>query len=79
MSWIFTPEARWLWGVALGSLLFFPVRRLIFVLSVRRYQAVMQGSLPDKGELNLLRRRVSIRSALICYIFALFYVIYVAR
>ncbi len=38
MEALFTSEYRWLWTVVLGAMLFMPVRKLIWVMSVRRHE-----------------------------------------
>ncbi len=36
MEAMFSPEYTWVWSAALGVVLFFPVKQLIWVLAVRR-------------------------------------------
>ena len=62
-------EYSWLWSAALGVALFYPVRQLIWVLSVRRAQ-VKTGDLPDEETRNSIKRRAGVTSALLCVIFA---------
>ena len=69
MESLFTPESRWLWAAALGLALFFPVRQLIWVLSVRRLQR-RTGELPDDAVRQSLKRRADATSVLLCLVFA---------
>tara|TARA_B100000513_G_C11801548_1_gene152129 strand:- start:88 stop:327 length:240 start_codon:yes stop_codon:yes gene_type:complete len=71
---LFTPEYRWLWTVALAVALFWPVRRLIWVLTVRR--AIEKGGeeTVDAAEQARLRRRAGMTAALLCFVFSYFYV-----
>ncbi len=66
------PESRWLWSVALGVALFFPIRQLIWVLAVRREQR-RSGQLPDEKFQQYLKGRASVTSGLLCLIFAATY------
>ena len=69
METLFSPETRWLWSVMLGLALFFPVRQLIWVMSVRREQR-RSGELPDDAARHVLKLRASATSALLCLVFA---------
>ena len=55
METLFTSEYRWLWTVVLGVMLFFPVRQLIWVLSVRRHER-RTGKEADDPEDGLIMR-----------------------
>ncbi len=68
-----SPEYRWLWSAALGIVLFFPMRQLIWVLSVRRLQRQKKGALPDDRTRQSLKRRAGFTSVLLCLIFATLY------
>lgn len=74
MENLFTQEYRYIWTMVLTVALFFPVRRLIWVMSVRR--AIQKGGEEnvDEAEQARLKRRASVTSALLCFIFSLFYV-----
>ncbi len=72
MEGIISPEYRWLWSVALGVSLFFPVRQLIWVLAVRRQQS-RSGQLPDEKLQQYLKGRASVTSGLLCLVFAAAY------
>ena len=73
MDSILAPDFMWLWAAALGVALFFPVRRLIWMMSVNR--AARKLGSPDIGEeeRRRLRRRAGITAALACYVIALLY------
>jgi len=73
-EFLFSPDAKWLWTAALGVALFFPVRRLIFIMTVRR--AVRKGGADnvDEAEQNRLMKRAGFTAGLLCFLFALFYV-----
>ena len=58
--------------MALALALFFPVRQLIWVLTVRRQQR-RQGRSPDEKMLKYLKTRAGITSALLCLVFAAVY------
>ncbi len=64
-----SPEYRWLWAAVLGIALFYPVRQLIWVLSVRRVQR-KTGELPGEEARDSLKRRAGVTSALLCLVFA---------
>ncbi len=72
MEALLTSEYRWLWTSALALALFFPVRQLIWVLSVRREQRKM-GEVPDENVQQSLKSRAGITSALLCLVFAAIY------
>lgn len=73
METLFTSEYRWLWTVVLGVMLFFPVRQLIWVLSVRRHER-RTGKQADEETRSSMRRRSVATSALLCLVFATTYV-----
>lgn len=73
MSDLFSPEYQLIWTVVLAVLLFFPVRKLIWVLSVRRLQAKNEGELPSEEEQLALKRRAGFTAALLSFIFSYFY------
>jgi hypothetical protein len=74
MEMLFASESRYLWGALLMAALFFPVRQLIWVLTVRR--AVRKGGEAKVGaaEQARLKKRAGMTSALLCFLFALAYV-----
>lgn len=67
-----SPEFRWIWTAALAAALFFPVRQLIWVMSVRRAQR-RSGQLPDEEAREALKRRATVTSVLLCLVFAAAY------
>jgi hypothetical protein len=69
MEALFSPEFKWLWAAALGLVLFFPVRQLIWVLSVRRLQRRM-GELPTDAVRKSLKRHAGMTSLLLCLVLA---------
>lgn len=74
MENLFSQEYRYIWTVVLTAALFFPVRRLIWVMSVRR--AIQKGGEENVGdeEQARLKRRAGVTAVLLCFIFSLFYV-----
>ena len=74
MQSLFTPEYRWLWTVALAAALFWPVRRLIWVMAVRR--AIQKGGeeTVDAAEQARFKRRAGVTAAMLCFVFSYFYV-----
>ena len=74
MEMLFASESRYLWGALLMAALFFPVRQLIWVMTVRR--AIRKGgeAKVDAAEQARLKKRAGMTSALLCFLFALAYV-----
>lgn len=66
-------QSQWLWTIALGLALFLPVRRLIWVLSVRREERKL-GAETDEARRAALKRRASVTAGLLCFVFAVLYV-----
>lgn len=75
MQELFTAQYQWLWTVALGGALFFPVRQLIWVLGVRRAQR-KAGGVVVKDQQLALKKRATVTSALLCFVFSVTYVNY---
>jgi hypothetical protein len=73
MAFLFGPEGQWFWTAVLAAALFFPVRQLIWVVSVRR-QERKRGQQADEAERTLLKRRAGLTAALLCFIFSILYV-----
>lgn len=65
-----SPDYFWIWALLLGGALFYPVRQLIWVLQVRR--AERDGN-QDEERRSVLKRRATITSILLCFVFAFFY------
>lgn len=73
MDAILSDDYMWLWAAALGVALFFPVRRLIWMMSMNRAARKLGRPDVDEAEARRLRRRAGITAALICYIVAALY------
>ena len=73
MEAIFNAEYRYVWMVILAVLLFFPVRQMLWVLSVRR--AIRKGGAEniDDAEQIRLKRRAGVTSAMLCILFSAAY------
>jgi len=61
-----------LWIILLSTVLFFPVRKLIWVLYVRKKQKT-QGSVSEE-EKKTLKKRATLTSVLLCIVFSYLYV-----
>ena len=61
-----------LWIVLLTTALFFPVRKLIWVLYVRRKQKTQQ-SVSDE-ERKIMKKRATLTAILLCIVFSYIYV-----
>ena len=61
-----------LWIVLLSIVLFFPVRKLIWVLYVRKKQKTQQSV--SEEEKNSLKKRATLTAALLCIVFSYVYV-----
>ena len=64
-----------LWIILLSTVLFFPVRKLIWVLYVRKKQKT-QGEVTEE-EKKILRKRANFTAVLLCIVFSYLYVIQV--
>ena len=64
-----------IWGVLLSAVLFFPVRKLIWVLYVRKKQKSQQ--VVSEEEKKSLKKRATFTSILLCVVFSYIYVIQV--
>jgi hypothetical protein len=64
-------KAQWLWTLVLGVGLYFPVRKLIWVMSVRR--AERKHGPTDEEKREFLRKRAYVTAALLCFIFSVLY------
>jgi hypothetical protein len=72
MEELLSSQHQWLWSVLLGLALFFPVRQLIWTLSVRREERKM-GQPTDETRRGALKRRASVTSVLLCFVFSVIY------
>ncbi len=61
-----------LWITLLSIVLFFPVRKLIWVLYVRKKQKSQKSISED--EKNSLKKRATFTAVLLCIVFSYFYV-----
>ena len=66
-----------IWVVVLSAVLFFPVRKLIWVLYVRKKQKT-EGDVTEEEKINL-KKRASFTSFLLCIVFSYLYVIQVFK
>lgn len=71
MNMDYLMNAQWLWTLALGAGLYFPVRKLIWVMTVRR--AERRHGPVDDAKRESLRTRAYVTAALLCFIFAVVY------
>jgi hypothetical protein len=70
MATLLSPDYWWLWALVLGLALFIPVRRLIWILMVRRAERKAPA---DESERLRLRRRAGVTAGLLCFVFAVIY------
>ena len=61
-----------LWIVLLSTVLFFPVRKLIWVLYVRKKQKTQKSV--SEEEKRSLKKRATLTAALLCIVFSYVYV-----
>ena len=61
-----------LWIILLSTVLFFPVRKLIWVLYVRKKQKTQQSV--SEEEKSSLKKRATLTSVLLCIVFSYLYV-----
>ena len=61
-----------LWIILLSTVLFFPVRKLIWVLYVRKKQKVQRTV--SEEEKNSLKKRATFTAILLCIVFSYIYV-----
>ena len=61
-----------LWIILLTTALFFPVRKLIWVLYVRKKQKTQQSV--SEEEKNSLKKRATLTAILLCVVFSYVYV-----
>ena len=75
MAELFTAKYTLLWTLAMAAALYLPVRRLIWVLYVRR--AERDGEESSDEERLALKKRAGISALLLCFVF--FPIFYVAH
>jgi len=73
-EFLFSDQSKWLWVAAMALAMFFPVRKLIWVMTVRRAIRKGGGENVDEAEQARLMRRASFTSALLSFVFSLYYV-----
>ena len=61
-----------LWIILLSTVLFFPVRKLIWVLYVRKKQKTQQSV--SEEEKSSLKKRATLTAVLLCIVFSYVYV-----
>ena len=61
-----------IWTILLSVVLFFPVRQLIWVLYVRKKQKT-QESVSEEEKISL-KKRATLTSVLLCFVFSYLYV-----
>jgi hypothetical protein len=71
MAALFDPKFQLAWAVVLAVLLFFPAKRLIFVLAVRR--AEKKHGPTDGAARAKLARRTAWTAGLLCFVFSYLY------
>ena len=76
MAELFTAKYQMLWAVVLALLLFYPVRQLIWTLTVRRAERDGQD---DAERRHRLKRRANVTAILLSFVFALFYTLSLFR
>ncbi len=76
MSDLFTAEYALLWTAAMTAALFFPVRRLIWVLYVRRAE---RDGVEDAERRQRLHRRAGATGSLLALVFSYFYIAWLFR
>jgi hypothetical protein len=62
----------WMWVFLLAALLFYPVSKLIWVISVRREQRKLKKELSEM-ELTAQKQRARFLAILLCFFFSVFY------
>lgn len=70
MAELFTERYMLLWAAVLAVALFFPVRRLIWVLMMRRAARTVEL---DDAEQGRLKKRAGFTAALLVFVFSYFY------
>ncbi len=73
MADLFGPNATTIWVLVLAAALFFPVRHLIWVLTVRREEK-RQGP-TDETRRAALKRRATFTAVLLCLVFSYIYAV----
>jgi len=66
----FSADYQYLWATVLALALFLPVRRLIWILLVRRAERRAEI---DGAEKQRLRQRAAVTAVLLCFVFSFLY------
>jgi hypothetical protein len=74
MESLFSADYKWLWGLALAAVLFPFVRRIIWVMAVRKHMKKGGEENVDAEEQQRLKKRAGVTSAMLCLMFSLAYV-----
>ena len=70
MAELFTEKYALIWIVALAAALFFPMRQMIWIISVRRAERDGDQNEERRGA---LKKRAGVTSALLAFVFAYLY------
>ncbi len=70
MANFFSADYQYLWAAVLALALFLPVRRLIWILLVRRAERRAEI---DGAEKQRLRQRAAVTAVLLCFVFSFLY------
>ncbi len=62
----------WFWVVLLAALLFFPVSKLLWVISVRRLQKKLHKEL-NESEMVEQKQRARFIAVIVCFMFSVMY------
>ena len=62
----------WLWVIAMAAALFYPVSRLIWVVSIRRLQKKLQTSLSEE-EVRGQKQRAHVIAIVLCTAFSMLF------
>jgi|SaaInl8_150m_RNA_FD_contig_21_1268008_length_359_multi_6_in_0_out_0_1 hypothetical protein len=73
MEEIFSPKFQNLWAMIMAIALWFPVRNVIWQMTVRRAIRKAGEEIMSETEKQRLRRRAGVTSAMICIIFSFVY------
>jgi len=76
MAAIFQPQYWLLWSLVLAFLLFFPIRKIIWAMTIRRAQRRGGHEAVDTAEQKRLLRRAGVTAALLSFVFSVFYTNY---
>lgn len=75
MEFLFSKDFVLVWAVVLTLALYFPTRKLIWVLYMRRAYRKLNAE-PEPAESERLRRRAGFTAFLLCLVFSVLYTNY---